>query len=279
MRMTVVIILAGLLPAAFMGCDSNMPPEARLKKLRALADKEDFSGAETELKLLMIDLPTDSAVLFLGARVYAGMNQFDSAVTYAKKFTVLYPRDLNGYRMLYNVAGKIEDYDAQIWAVSQLGYIENNRRKYHYDIADLNYKRGEFGMAIVTCKQMLEYDSTNVQVLFLLASSLAAAGQIDSALAVMEKLDQRHPNKVEIVSNLASFFAGKRDYDKAIVHFKRLTTLFPDYLPGWFGLGNVYLQKADTTAAIEAYRQVYTRDSTFLRVDSILNSLQGLPLY
>lgn len=265
--------------ALWAGCGKEMTPEVRLSKLRTLVEKGEYERAHTEIAILLPEKPTDSTLLMLAIKIYLALDIPDSAHTWAKQYTALYPTRLEGYHVLYETGGKVEDYDAQIWAVSQLGYLENDRRKYHRQIAELNYLRGEYGMAMVTCKQILEYDPTNPQALFVLANSLAAAGRLDSAIVVMEQLDRLSPDKIEILSNLASFLASSRDYEKAAVHFRHMTSIYPDYMPGWFGLGNVLLQLGDTAGSRNAYRQVYSRDSTFLGVDSILRELDKGRLY
>ena len=267
-----------LLPAvwvlAVMLCAcGDSSPRARLEKTRRLASQEKFENALNELKPLITSQPTDSAVLILAAQVYYGLEKYDSAHAFAKQYAVLYPTRLDGYRMLYTTGEKTKNYDDQIWAVSQLGYLENDRPKYYVPIAQLNFLRGEYGMAMKTCEMVFEHDPNNIEALFIMANSLATIGLVDSAIGIMQRLDKQHPDKVEILSNLASFFVSKRDYQQAIVHFRRLTNLFPDYLPGWYGLGNVFLQAGDTAAAKDAYQQVYQRDPTFLGVDSIYRQL------
>jgi len=262
-----------VLAVILCACGGDKSPRARLEKTRNLASQEKFEKALSELRPLITGQPTDSAVLILAAKVYFGLEKYDSAHYFAKQYAMLYPTRLDGYHMLYMTGEKVKNYDDQIWAVSQLGYLENDRRKYHVEIAQLNFLRGEYGMAMKTCEMVFEYDPNNIAALFVMANSLATIGQLDSAIGIMERLDKQNPNQVEILSNLASFFVSKRDYQQAIAHFQRLTTLFPDYLPGWYGLGNVLLQAGDTAAAKDAYGQVYRRDSTFLGVDSIYRHL------
>ncbi len=257
-------------------CDTEMSSDQRLSKLRTLVDDGKFDDALKEVQILKPQISTDSIYLRLAGKTYLALKQIDSAHVCFKQYTALYPTRLEGYRYLYETGGMLEDYDAQIWAVSQLGYLENDKRKYHYDIARLNFLRGEYGQAMKTCNMILEYNPDDPGTLFILANSLATAGQVDSAIVIMERLNRQSPDKVEVLSNLASFLVDKRDFEQAAAHFGRITTLYPDYMPGWLGLGNVLLTKGDTAAAREAYWQVYTRDSTFLDVDSILREIDPM---
>jgi len=269
-----------LLPVFFImllgACESDMSPETRLDKLRRLVEDRDFEEALEQVKILKKDMSTDSVFLMLAGKTYLGLEQIDSAHVCFKQYTALHPLQLQGYHFLYQTGEILQDYDAQIWAVSQLGYLENNRRKYHYDIARLNFLRGEYGQAMKTCYMILEYDPGNPDVLFILANSLAAADKVDSAIVIMEKLNRQNPDKVEVLTNLASFLVENKEYEKAEVHFRRLTTVFPDYVPGWYGLGNALLSKGDTANAKKAYLEVYSRDQDFLQVDSIIRSLDPL---
>lgn len=240
-----------------------------------LVKEKKFDRAQKELRILMEQSPTDLVVLSLGGQIYLGLNELDSALSYAKKLTALYPGFREGFIFLHKIASLKEDYDTQLWAVMQLSYMSGDRRDYYFEIADLNFKRGDYGLSKGTCYDILAYDPQNPQVLFLLANNLAAIGQLDSAIMVLEELNQKNPNKVEILSNLASFAAAKRDYDVAEKYFEKLVQTYPDYLPGWFGLGNVRLSQGDSGGACTAYREVYYRDSTFLGVDTILGHIRG----
>ena len=248
-------------------CGKELTPDERVKELRRLVSDDKLEAAEKELIILMKVKPTDPAVLKLGAELYMKKELYDSSLSYARKMTALYPSDLEGYRILRESAKMIEDFKSQLWAVSQIGYIEGDRKKYYFDIAELNFNLGQFGLAIATCNEILKYDPESEKTMFLLSNALASAGEMDSSIVVMERLDSKYPDQVQILSNLGSFYANKRDYIQATKHFERIIDIYPDYVGGWFGLGNVKILMGDTTGALEAYRQVYVREPTFLGVD------------
>jgi tetratricopeptide (TPR) repeat protein len=275
-KVLIFCLLAAFLAAMAISCGGEASLDTRLSKARELFDRGKYQDAIDMLQPLIPEHPTNAELLMLTGQTFMSLNQFDSARYYAKQYTSLYPAHLEGYRLLYQASGKLKNYDDQIYAVSQLGYLEHNRRKYHLEIAQLNFLRGEYSMAIRTCNQIFEYDPGNPKALFILANSLASTGQIDSAITILQTLDRKNPDQVEIISNLASFWTSKKDYDQAEIQFKRLTSMYPDYMPGWYGLGNVLLQKGDTAGAREAYGEVYNRDSTFLGVDSILRAITPL---
>jgi tetratricopeptide (TPR) repeat protein len=257
------------------GCGPKTIQE-RIVKARQWVEAGKFDKAAGELPELMRQMPTDSAVLMLGCRVYIGLNRPDSVVAYAKKLTALYEKRMDGYQILYQAAGAIDDYKTQLFAITQIGYLENDRPKYYPEIARLNFEMGSFGLGISVCEEMLKTDPENTQARFLLANGLASIGQLDSAIAIMTDLDLKNPGQIEILSNLGSFHVTKQDYPSALGYFQKATELFPDYIPGWFGLGHVRLSLGDTVGAREAYRQVYQHDTTFLGIDSILRSLEPL---
>jgi Flp pilus assembly protein TadD len=272
-KVLIFCLIAVPLSMLAISCGGDASLDARLAKARRLVNHEKYADALEQIQPLIPQNPTNSELLMLTAETFMGLKQYDSAHYYAKQYTALFPTHLEGYRILYQASGPIKNYDDQIFSVSQLGYLEHNRRKYHLDIAELNFLRGEYGMAIRTCNQIFEYDPGNTKAMFILANSLASIGKVDSAITIMETLDHNNPDQVEIISNLASYLVSKRDYDRAAVQFRRLTSMYPDYMPGWYGLGNVLLHQADTAGARKAYMEVYSRDSTFLRVDSILRAI------
>jgi len=272
----ILIVIWGIV--AFISCGESLTPEKRIEKMHELVAAKKFDQAIEQLKVLMVDRPTDSQVLFLGGMAYLGLEQYDSASSYAKKFTVLYPKDMDGYRLLYESSEKIGNFEAQLWAVSQMSYVDTDRRKYFPEIARLNFQAGNYGMALATGRDILKNDPGNRQVLFTMANSYAAIGNLDSAILIMEQINNQTPDQVEVLANLAIYQAHKSNYPEAEKHFRRVTQLFPDYIAGWYGLGNVLLIRNDTADAITAYRQARNRDSTYLGVDSILRSLNPLGL-
>lgn len=256
------------------GCGEELTNEQRLDRFRALVQQEKYDSAEKELKTLASEFPTDSIVLYWGGKLYFETERYDTAMSYANKLTSLYARHLDGYHLLYDAAKEIGNSERQLWAVSQLGYFAEDRRRYYNEIAELNLKLGYFGLTVSTCYTILEYDPDNLRVMFLLASSLASIGQFDSASIVMERIDRLYPGNPEIKSNLGSYLAEMGRYDEAEITFLELVRDRPDFIPGWYGLGNVMLQKGDTADAIDAYRKVFDFDSTFLGVDSILREIE-----
>jgi len=275
-KVLILALLAAIAAAFVVSCGGEASLETRLSKARHLFDREKYSDALEQLQPMIPQNPTNAELLMLTGKTFMALRQYDSARYYAKQYTSLYPAHLEGYRLLYDASGQLKNYDDQIYAVSQLGYLEHNRRKYHLEIAELNFLRGEYSMAVRTCNQIFEYDPGNTDALFILANALASIGQIDSAITIMQTLDRNDPDQVEVVSNLASFLVSNKEYDQAAIQFQRLTSMYPDYIPGWYGLGNVLLHNGDTAGAREAYGEVYMRDSTFLGVDSILREITPL---
>jgi len=247
-----------------------------MQKLTQLIADGDFTEAPEHIHALMTDRPSDSTLLMDGAKVFFELEMYDSSLAYARKLTALYPKNYEGYTLLYKAAGKLEDYDSQIWATSQMSYLDNDRRKYYYELARLNYLRGMYGASIKTCLDILEYDPINLNARFLLSNSLASAGALDSAILVLSEIDSLQPDQVEVVSNMASYYAANRDFTNALKQFRRVTTLYPDYIPGWMGLGHVLIRQGDTAEAEKAYLQAMSRDSTFLGVDTLLHNINPI---
>jgi tetratricopeptide (TPR) repeat protein len=256
-----------------LACGEKLTDQERLERFRAMVQAGDYEKARKEFRNLIIDFPTDSVALYYGAKTFLELGVPDSATSYAKKLTSLYYKHIDGYQLLYDAAGLAEDYEAQLWAVSQMGYYARDRRRYYNEIAELNFKLGKYGMTIGTCNTILEYDPDNLRIMFILGSSLASGGQFDSAIKVMERIDRLYPGNMEVLSNLGSYLAEVGRYNEAEIKFLEIVRADPDFIPGWYGLGNVSLEIGDTADAIEAYREVYERDSTFLGVDSILRGI------
>ncbi len=271
----IALILLSALIIPLVGCGGG-DLHSNKDKLRVLVENERFQAAEKIYLKYIYDNPTDSTLLYQGCLLYWGMDMPDSALVLINKFTSLYPIRRDGFVWLRKVAAEVQDYDREIYAVSQIADMDGDRRSYLYDIANLNFLRGETGLAISTCNHILEYDPGNQQVMFLLANSLAKAGVIDSAIVVMKRLNSMAPKRIDVLANLGSFHATAGKYYEAGIYYDSLTIFYPDYIPGWFGLGNVKLQLGDTTGALAAYYTVYQADQTFLGVDSIIRSIDPM---
>ncbi|MEZ5360520.1 MAG: tetratricopeptide repeat protein [Candidatus Zixiibacteriota bacterium] len=269
-RLVILFILCGFLLAA---CGESLTPEQRISRLKRLTDSGEYPEAMEYYKGLKDERPTDAVVLMMGARLYFEYEQYDSALSCAKKYANLYSGDPSGYQLLYKVAKQIKDYDQMLWALSQLGYIGRDRKPYLPEIAQLNLIKGNPGMAVSVCRDIVEYDPENQSVLFTLGSGLLAIGKADSAIVVFEHLDDLVPDQLEILVNLGMCYATVEKFNKAEEIYGQVTVMYPDFMPGWYGLGNILSSKGDTTGAIEAYRHVYSIDPTFLGVDTLLRNL------
>lgn len=269
-KLLILLVLSGLI---LPSCGEDLTTEQRISRLKLYTDTGKYAEAMDYLKQLKDESPTNAVVLMMGARLYFEYEQYDSALSYAKKYAALYSGDPAGYRLLYKVSKQIKEYDQQLWALSQLGYVENNRKPYLPEIAQLNMMKGNPGMAVAVCRDIVKYDPENQSVLFTLGSALSAIGKIDSAIIVMEKLRDLAPNKLEILVNLGMFYASADRYAEAEEIYGQAITLYPEFIPGWYGLGNVLAVKGDTAGAIKAYRHVSESDPTFLGVDTLLRNL------
>lgn len=252
-----------------------MTPEQRVLKLRHLMDEENYDEALEQFEILKKVLPTDKATLFMGGRLYARMGQIDSALSYAARFSALYPGDFDGQRFLYEISEQAEDYELQMKACNQLGVIEKNRKKYLPKIAELNIKTGKPGMAAVIYRDLLVDDPSNNRLRFLYAFSLASCNQFDSAIVILEGLIAQNPGELELMNNLAFYLAQAERYEEAKAQYTMLTQMFPDYLAGWHGLGTALKESGDTANAIKIYQHVYDSIPDFMGVDSILRELRS----
>jgi tetratricopeptide (TPR) repeat protein len=256
-------------------CGDDLTPEQRVIKLRHLMDEENYDEALDQFVILKKDLPTDKATMFMGGRLYGKMGQIDSALSYAARYSALYPNDFDGQRFLYEISEQAGDYELQMKACNQLGAMENNRKKYLPKIAELNIKTGKPGMAVAIYRDLLVDDPSNSRLRFSYAFSLASSNQFDSAIVILEELLAQNPGELELMNNLAFYLTQAERYEDAKTQYTLITQSFPDYLAGWHGFGTVLKQLGDTANAIEVYQRVYDSDPLFLGVDSILKELRS----
>ena len=119
-RIVLVILLVGSLLVA---CGEPKTDAQKLDGFRSLVQNEKYQKAESELKELIVDFPTDSIVLFWGARLYYETRQYDTAVSYTKKLVSLYYKHMDGYHLLYDAAKEIGDKEKESYRLYLLGWI------------------------------------------------------------------------------------------------------------------------------------------------------------
>ncbi|MFH1699308.1 MAG: tetratricopeptide repeat protein [Candidatus Zixiibacteriota bacterium] len=274
MRKILSISIMTALSFLLLSCGEDLTPDQRVVRMRHLMDEEKYEQALEHLVTLKKELPTDKATLFIGGRLYEKMGQIDSALSYAVKFTALFPADFEGQKFLYEISERAEDFELQLRAANRLGFLEKNRKKYLPKIAELNIKTGKPGMAVSIYRDLLADDPSNNQLRFSFAFSLGVVGKFDSAIVVMEELLAQNPGKMELMNNLAFFLAQAERFEEAKTQYTLVTKSFPDYLAGWHGLGTVLKQLGDTNQAIDAFQRVYNTNPAFMGVDSILRELR-----
>ncbi len=273
MRQIICLVLGLCCATMILSCTSYNTPEEKITRIQELISNEKFDDGLEMLRELLVMKPSDPTVLMLGSRIYLGLEQIDSAFAYATKLIALYPKDLKSLRFYYSLCELNEDWEAQVIAISRIGDMEGSRVPYYEKIAELNYRRGYYGMAMQVLHEMLKTNPDSAQALFLMANSMASVGKVDSAILYMEKLELAWPERIEVLSNMAAFHATKRNYEQAEYYFSKTTALYPDYVPGWYGLGNIQMFRGDTAQGKKAYWQAYVRDPYFLGVDSIVREL------
>jgi YaiO family outer membrane protein len=88
------------------------------------------------------------------------------------------------------------------------------------------------------------------------AKSLAAAGQLEMALAAYDALLARAPGNADVLLVRGIAYGRLQRWDKAEADLKAAATAAPNYADVWSALGNVYLWSGQSAKAVEAYQRL-----------------------
>jgi tetratricopeptide (TPR) repeat protein len=254
-----------------LGCGGKKEPTPPpgLESLQAKIEQQDYDSALQLAHQLLEMSPTDSSYLYWTGRLFMDWNRPDSALVYLKRLYKLYPHHLEGARLLYKAARSAGDQDTEIEAISTLVGLEKSPNKYRPRMAEINFDRGKYNLAIRLAEMTLTEDPENQRMLFILGNSLAAVGRFDSALTIMEMLDVLNPGKFEVMANLAMIKAAVGQLNEAYSIYRQLLDSSPDFVAGWVGLAEVQAKLGDTTSALASLDKSLALDSTLGYADTL----------
>jgi len=88
-----------------------------------------------------------------------------------------------------------------------------------------------------------------------------ASGDLDAAVADLEKATSLSPNDFRLWNELAELYVRQEDSTKGLAAFQRATTLNPSYAVGLIGLGNVLRRNGQFGDAYNAFNHAVGSDS------------------
>jgi Flp pilus assembly protein TadD len=90
-----------------------------------------------------------------------------------------------------------------------------------------------------------------------------AAGDLDGALALLQRAVAAAPTSALAHSKLGIIYVHKREWDAASGEFSKAIQLDPTYAPAYSNLGNVYRERGQLDQAVAHYQKAISMDPEY----------------
>ncbi len=119
-------------------------------------------------------------------------------------------------------------------------------------IASLN-NRGNYPAAMELLGQIQQIEPDCPEIMFVLASTLEATGQVNEAITTYERLLQSQPKFMPGIVNLAALLAENRQFEAASKLYIKAISLQSDCMPAHLNLARVYMSLKRPAMALKHY--------------------------
>ncbi len=120
------------------------------------------------------------------------------------------------------------------------------------------FQAGDPRQAESLCRQILQVDPRNTDVLWVLGMILQAVDRLDEAVAVYQNTLELKPDQAEVHNNLGNTLRQMGRLDEAEARLRHALTLKPDYANAFNNLGIVLSERGLADEAISSFRQALT---------------------
>ncbi len=162
-------------------------------------------------------------------------NNFFKSKTFAKKFTVNYPKEILGWQILS-------------WS---------------------NFNLGLFVDSINASLKLLEIEPNSIQIISQIIRSYQILGDKENIRIFYKKLINLHTDNADLLFNFSNFLRDIGDYNEAIIYYKKSIILNPVFSEAQCNLGAILLQHLNFNEAEFYLRQA--KENNAKNVEAINN--------
>ena len=123
------------------------------------------------------------------------------------------------------------------------------------------YVAGHYPEAVAIFQHILQKDSDNIIVHFLLAASLEKLNHLTEALKEFQEVAHQNPRFNNVHSNIGKVYEKLGDYQKALEEYQKDINIFPDNPLLYNNVGVIYLKQKRYHLAIEQFEKVLSLTS------------------
>jgi tetratricopeptide (TPR) repeat protein len=201
----------------------------------------------------------------------------DSALFYLKRADLLHPNDREINQAIYPIAAELREWEVAARAVNVLIETGDSLAHYRLKLADLNLKMGNYIVAFIHMRKLLESSPDDPDRYYQMAVVAQQVDSIDVALAVVNDAIDRFGEQSRFLQTKGVLYTTLGEYEKAERILRRLLASESSSLIYKVTLANALAMQPSGKKKLEAfelYKQVQGKVSPALKVDSILTSLQ-----
>jgi tetratricopeptide (TPR) repeat protein len=247
---------------------------------RALGAKGDTENARLEFLEAIKRNPNYIEPRLLLAEMGELKGDYQTALRYANEILAINPnltrvRVLRAVSMVYT--GSAADGRKELAALER-SYPQDREIELQLGVLDLRDK--QLKSAEDHFRKLTVQNTPDVRPLSGLAQTLAAEGELDKAVTLVELEMKKAPqnNQLRYLLGSTALMAGK--FDLAIEQFQQLSTVNPKSAPMEMALGNAYRLKGDPTTALAHFQKasaLASKDAGPLVAQAEVLTLEGHP--
>jgi tetratricopeptide (TPR) repeat protein len=211
----------------------------QLNFVTRLCELEEYTQAESYLKMLLQKQPENSQIWFLLSYVAAQQKQYPLAIQHIKKAIELDPQEISFYSNLGTIYTNQKQYILAIQYYQKAITIQPENRSLYKSLGFVYGLQGD--MAAATFNYAIAEEKNG--------NLLAAAKYYQKAIAVK-------PDYVLAYYNLGCLYHKQESLERAIECYQKVTQLQQDHLEAYYILGLIYQAEKLYSPAIYNYEQV-----------------------
>ncbi len=175
------------------------------------------------------------------------------------------PQHLDALRLMSMLADERGDVENAIHYAQKALSLAPKVAVLHLALATPLLTAGRLEEAMAAAQQAAQYDSKNVDALFLLGDIAQQLKDYPTALEWYRKAERIDRTIPELHNNRGSTRMAMGETEEAILCYRKAIMLKPNYTDAHFNLGNAYRAQGDFPAALEAYQETLKHDPAFYR--------------
>ncbi|HOP07708.1 MAG TPA: tetratricopeptide repeat protein [candidate division Zixibacteria bacterium] len=274
------LLLLILVMTVFISCSHEPQTLDEYKAAGKLAfGNLEYQKAVEYLSHYVQQNPSDREGLFVLGLAYLRQNMYDSATVYLKRADILYAKDIEINRELYNAAFLSENYDIARKALRTLIELNDVKEEdYLEDLANLSVAVNDFNFAHYYYGKLQDKYPDHGDWYLQNANSAAELGSLSVAIEILDQAVDQFGPKPEFQINQGLFFAAKGDYKNSEKVFRSLLARDTGSVQLKLNLAHTLSKMKDKAKLREAY-DIYCENASAYPVpgglDTILTRIEN----